>query len=176
MRQKEICILVLLCCTVFLWCIGVTSALGQLDTARIGVTQNLDIDGEILTKILKVSNPSDQVLNVEVQDLNFKEINSGNPVLLVLSIFPHDFTMQPNSTQDIEVVFKIEEPGQYEGKINFLFTPEESKQSSSLNSVIQINAIPDESLLFPKTLFWILGTILIVILGVWLTNKIFGNR
>ena len=75
-------------------------------------------------------------LHVDVMDGHFVPNISIGPIVVK--------GLRPYTTQVLDTHLMISEPGKYEGKIAVTFEKPNSKQKTTLNSVIQINAFEDE--------------------------------
>jgi len=151
----------------FILFISQVSALGVLETPRIGLNLNLTERDSIET-IIKVFNPTNETINVTLIPQEFINLKTDKVVEISVFLLPKNYLLKPNQTQESKIILTPKNSGEYEGIISVVFKKSNSEQKTTLNSVIQINVFNDKEGLSQQIiiLIVILGIISVLVVGV----------
>ncbi len=151
----------------FILFISQVSALGVLETPRIGLNLNLTERDSIET-IIKVFNPTNETINVTLIPQEFINLKTDKVVEISVFLLPKNYLLKPNQTQESKIILTPKNSGEYGGIISVVFKKSNSEQKTTLNSVIQINVFNDKEGLSQQIiiLIVILGIISVLVVGV----------
>jgi len=118
----------------FTFCVNSASALtGSIGNARVVLYPSVGFFGTTIERTILVKNVNDYEINVTVvPEGNFSEI---------AKIIDTNFILQPQEEKEARLTLTIKKPGDYSGKINVLFAPENGYGAGvALQSTIIIHA------------------------------------
>jgi PBP1b-binding outer membrane lipoprotein LpoB len=140
------------------------SALGTLHTAKVGKQVNLTESNKV-DFTLKVSNNLDQEIDVVFTPSNFTNLLDNRDYRLIEE-YTKNYTLKPMESREFGFSLTIDSSGEYEGTISVTFRKPESKQYTTLNSIIQLNAFGEVEKEKHKRdyIFYLLSFILVIVI------------
>jgi hypothetical protein len=119
------------------------SAMGTLDTARVGFVLNIT-ESNILEFDLQSTNEDNYTIQVNVIPKNLTNIENNQDYNFLLSITNSSYLLEPNNKVKSHIVLKINKLGKYEGDYLVEYSELNSSKKVGLNAHIQILVIEDE--------------------------------
>ncbi len=131
--------------------LSLASAIGSLDSARIGKTIYLNETDSAELDII-YSNPSEQIVIVGLEIGEFNEIDGKDSMPPISKINEKNIQLNPGESKISKLLLTELNEGKWEGRVLVTFSEVGGKTKSTLNSVIQLNIIEKES----KNIGWII--------------------